>query len=396
MRKIAVLLTVMVLTFAAAPARADGLEGVEAAAPAAAPAAKAPAELECKSPSCVLMDYLTGEILYEKNPDEKRAPASLTKIMTLVVALEAVAEGKVKMDDPVTASEEACSLGGSQVWTEPGETHSLKEWLTCVAVGSANDASMVVAEYVAGSEAAFVALMNRKAREIGMTGSEFKNSHGLDEEGHMVTPRDMAILGRYAVKVPGLLDLTKIYRTTFREGKFGLDNANKMLVYFNGCDGLKTGSTDKAGYCVANTAERDGKRFISVAMGATDSNTRFSDSTRMLNYAFANYHPMLLVKKGEPEQKVRVWKGSEEFVEAVPETDLAVVVRKGEQQGITHKIDLRAEFMAPLKKGDRLGEIVFIRNGSPIARVNLVAAADVQKKGFFGHLVTVVKGLMTF
>lgn len=394
MRNVALLLAMTIVLAAAAPARADGVDITEAA-PAAAPAV-APAELECKSPSCVLMDYLTGEILYEKNPDERRSPASMTKIMTLVVALEMVSQGRVKLDDPVTASEEAAGLGGSHVWTEAGETHSLKEWLTCVAVGSANDASVVVAEYIGGSEPAFVALMNKKAGEIGMSDSEFKNSHGLDEEGHLVTARDMASLARYAVRVPGLLDLTKIYQTTFRDGRFGLDNANKMLVFFPGCDGLKTGSTDKAGYCVANTAEKDGKRFISVVMGAPDTKTRFADSTKMLNYAFANYHPMLLVRKGEAEHRVRVWKGSKEFIEAVPAGDLAVVVRKGAEQGMTHKVDVVPEIIAPVSKGDRLGEIVFLRNGAPVARVDLVAGEDVRRKGFFEHMFTVAKGLMMF
>ncbi|NPV70899.1 MAG: D-alanyl-D-alanine carboxypeptidase [Firmicutes bacterium] len=362
---------------------------------AAGAAPYAGADLTTDSPCCVLMDYLTGEVLYEKNPDEKRAPASLTKIMTLVVALEAVAAGKVKLDDPVTAGE-GCELEGTQVWAEPGETHPLRDWLTTIAVGSANDACKVVAEYVAGSEPAFVSIMNERARQLGVTGSEFKNSHGLDEEGHMVTSRDMAIIGRHAVDVPGLLDLTKIYQTKFRGGKFNLDNANKMLVFFPGCDGLKTGSTDKAGYCVVNTAQRDGKRFISVVMGAPSTRVRFADSTKMLNYAFANYQPMLLVKKGHPEQRVRVWKGAKDYVDAVPEKDLGVVLKKGEEKGVAQKVNLKKEVLAPVRKGDALGEVTFTREGGVLGRVNLVAAEDVKKKGMAQHFVSVLKGLISF
>jgi D-alanyl-D-alanine carboxypeptidase (penicillin-binding protein 5/6) len=381
------------LISAAGPARAE--PNPQQSAQPAAEVAKPP-DLDVNSPSCILLDHLTGEVLYEKNADERRSPASLTKIMTLVLALEAVADGRIKMDDRVTASEEACTLGGSQVWTEPGETHPLRDWLAAVAVGSANDASVVVAEYVAGSEAAFVELMNRKAEELGMSNTRFKNSHGLDEEGHFTTARDTAILSRYAANIPGLLDLTKIYRTTFRGGKFGLDNANKMLVFYDGCDGLKTGSTSKAGYCVANTALRDGKRFIAVVMGAEDTKTRFADSTRLLNYAFATYHPMLLAKQGEREYMVKVWKGETDSVHAVPEKDLAVVVKKGEQQGITQEVELPGEIVAPVVKGDRLGRVAVLKDGKPVAAVNLVAAEGVRRKGIASHFISVLKAMIAF
>ena len=355
---------------------------------------ESPPGLECKSPSCILVDYLTGEVLYEKNADERRAPASLTKIMTLVVALEAVKQGRVKLDDRVTASEEACSLGGSMVWAEAGETHPLRDWLYAVAVGSANDASAVVAEHVGGTEARFVEMMNQKARSLGLSNTQFKNSHGLDEEGHYVSARDIAILSRYAVDVPGLLDFTKVYRTKFRQGKFDLDNANKMLVWYEGCDGLKTGSTDKAGFCVAATARRDDRRFIAVVMGAPDSNTRFADATRMLNYAFANFSPVLLARKGAPGQKTRVWKGTSEYVDAVPEQDLAVIVKKGEQSGLTQKVDLKREIVAPVKKGDVLGEISVMRDGTVLGRVRLVAAHEVPRRGVVSHFLGVLKSLM--
>jgi len=357
------------------------------------PRAAGAAPLQVETPSAILMDAVSGRVLFEHNADERRYPASTTKIMTLVVALEAVASGRVRLDEPATASSYACTFGGTQVFASPGETFPLEEWILAVAVGSANDASMVVAEHIGGSEERFVEMMNSRARELGMTGTNFRNPHGLHDNDHYTTARDLAVLARHAVTVPRLLDYTKIYRTTFRHGTFGLDNFNKLVRFYPGCDGLKTGHTSQSGYCLVATATRDGARFIAVAMGSLSTDSRNDDVTRMLNYAFANYRSVPVAKRGEVIGQARVYKGVKAEVDAVAPEQFGLTVEKGQETGIREERVLY-ELVAPVEKGQAAGEIILWREGEELARLQLVAAEAVPRLGFLGMWVEVTRAFL--
>lgn len=347
------------------------------------PLSAQPPDINVRAESAALMDATTGKILYAKGENIKRPPASLTKIMTLVVAFEALKSGRVKLTDMAVASEEAEKLGGTQVFAAPGEVFPFGDWVTAVAVGSANDASVVVAEHIAGSEKRFVQMMNEKAKALGMTDSNFMNCHGLDDEGHYTTAKDMAVLSRYATTFPDLLKLTGTYEATFRKGKFQLWNINKQVLFYPGCDGLKTGSTGKAKYCVSLTAKRGNSRFVSVVLGAENSDIRFADGRRLLDYGFANYSSVMLASKGESFGQVRVHGGSRESVDAIVEMEAGLTLPKGEDSGIAKQVALRTDMVAPVRKGDKVGDLVVTRAGKEIDRIPLVAREDVRKAPFW-------------
>lgn len=354
-----------------------------AAAPA--PAAPPPAEpaIDVEALSAILMDAATGQVIFAKNENERRAPASLTKIMTLVVAFDTIRSGKAKLTDKAMASPEAASYGGTQVYAEPGEAFPLSDWLTAVAVGSANDASAVIAEHLGGTMKRFAQMMNDKAKELGMKDTVFKNSHGLDEEGHYTTAKDMAILGRYAASVPELLKMTGTYQATFRSGKFQLTNVNKMVRFYTGCDGLKTGSTSSAKNCVVLTARRGNSRFVSVVMGADTSDIRFNDARRMLDYGFANFTTVPLAEKGEDLGKASVYGGVEATVPFAPSEDLALLLGKGEEAGLEKRIEVTTNLVAPVKEGDVVASIVVTKAGKEVARKPLVAQKASDKAPFW-------------
>lgn len=355
-----------------------------------APAAAAPSGIESvppprvDSPSCVVMDAVSGEVLFEKDAHVKRTPASVTKIMTLVLAFEDVASGKVKLTDEAVASENAWEMGGTEVWAEPGETMPLDEWLKAVAVASANDAAVIVAEHLAGTEEAFVARMNQRAKELGMENTTFKNPHGLDEEGHETTAMDLAILSRHAVTVPHLLDYTKIYMQEFRGGKNMLTNFNKLVYLYPGCDGLKTGHTSKSGYCISATAERDGSRFIVVLMGAETPDQRQNDAWRLLDWCFANFRSLKILEKDEYVGQARVLKGRTDTVGFMPERPVAVTLTKADKGEVRRTIVLD-QVVAPVKKGDVIGSVQVEVDGRVMATVPLVAAEDVARASFLDY-----------
>ncbi len=352
-----------------------------AAAPATPPTPE-PA-IDVKAPSTVLMDAATGQVIFAKNENEHRSPASLTKTMTLVVAFDAIRSGKAKLTDKAMASPEAASYGGTQVYAEPGEAFPLSDWLVAVAVGSANDASVVVAEHLGGTMKRFAQMMNDKAKELGMKDTVFKNSHGLDEEGHYTTAKDMAILARYASSMPELLKMTGTYQASFRSGKFQLTNVNKMVRFYTGCDGLKTGHTNTAKYCVVLTAKRNNSRFISVVMGADTSDIRFNDARRMLDYGFANFTTVALAKKGEDLGKASVYGGTEATVPFAPGEDLALLLGKGEEAGLEKRIEVTTNLVAPVKEGDVIAHIVVTKAGQEVARKPLVAQKACKKAPFW-------------
>ncbi len=346
-----------------------------------ASAAVTAATVSVDSPHAVLLDALSGEVLYAQDAEEKVYPASTTKIMTLVLALEAVASGRVNLDDSVTATENACRLGGTQVYASPGETHSLKDWLVAVAVGSANDGSVVVAEHIAGSEERFAEMMNDKAQELSMVNSHFVNPHGLHDDEHYTTALDMARLARHAVTVPGLLDITGIYRTSFREGTFGLDNYNRLVHTYKGCDGLKTGHTSLAGFCLVATAERERSRFIAVTMASSSATERNSDIVRMLDYAFANYRSIGVAHKGEHLGTARVLKGLVEQVHVISPFQYGLTVDKGEEEGIERQVIIHT-LIAPVVMGQPAGEIRLLRGDEVLHSFDLVAKEDVPRASF--------------
>ena len=329
----------------------------------------------------VLAEPTTGKILAEKNGDVKRFPASTTKIMTLVLALEAVDRGDVSLEDTVSTSEHAASMGGSQVYLYPGETRTLHEMLIGIAVGSGNDASVAVAEFISGSEEEFVEMMNQRAKELGMTGTHYVNPHGLHDDNHYTTAKDMAKLGLHALTVPKLLEYTSIYEYDFREDPKPLKlwNTNRLLKWYDGTDGLKTGYTDKAGRNLVATAKRDNLRLLSVVMGVEPANGHFTESMKLLNYGFNNYQYKLLYQAGDIICSVPVQKGVLERVDVKVAKDVGNLSQKNEKAEFMTEVDF-AEFpLAPIKAGQKLGELEILQNGKVIQTVDLLAVKDVGK-----------------
>ncbi|MCL4426601.1 MAG: D-alanyl-D-alanine carboxypeptidase [Firmicutes bacterium] len=357
------------------------------------PAVAVPAPLEVRSASAILIDARTGQILYEKNAHEKRPIASVTKLMTLLLAFEAIEAGNLALEDRITASERAYRLGGTTIFLEIGEEMTAKDILTGIAVGSGNDASVAIAEHLAGTVEKFVEMMNARAQTLGMKETHFANPHGLDDPDNYSSAYDLALLSQQATRHPGLLELTSIYLTYLRGGKTMLANFNKLVRFYNGADGLKTGHTDKAGYCIAVTAQREDSRFIAILLGAPDAKTRQNEVTTLLNYAFANYESVPIIKEGKIITPMKVLRGEKETVDIVAKEDLAVTLPKGEKLQLQQSIHLPEKVNAPLTKGAKIGELVLTKAGKEIARVDLVAGEEVKATGI---LVTIWKVFLDF
>lgn len=369
---------------------------------AAASAEGGQAAVQITAPSAILMEASTGQVIFEKNAHERRNPASITKIMTLIVAFDAIRDGKVKVEDKVTISEEAAAQVGTIIFADEGETFTLGELLQSVAVGSANDAAVAVAEHVAGSVEAFVQAMNAKAKELGMKDTEFRNPTGLSAEGHLTSAYDIALMGRYAaLNYPELIRLTSIYEADLqvpwrRNGPvFKLWNNNKLLTWYQGADGLKTGWTEAAGYCLAATAQRNGVRMISVVMGADTWKRRNAEAAKLLDYGFANYTAVELSAKDQPVGKVAVNRGKALKVEAVPQRAFTVGTLKGQQDKLQSEVRLPKSVEAPVAAGQVLGEMVATLDGQEVARVPLVAAQEVPRATMWESFVLQVKGLFS-
>jgi len=329
-------------------------------------ACAAAADLDLTAKAALLMEAHTGRILYEKNIDQPLPVASISKLMTLVLVLEAVDAGVVSFDDLVTASEYAASMGGSQVWLEKGEQLTLEELLYAVAVGSGNDAAVAVAEYLAGSEPAFVALMNQKAAELGLTNTEYSNASGLPPSllgingRQVMSARDVALLCRYALGVPRLLDFVSTYEYTMRADttkKPVLWNYNKLLRRYQGVDGFKTGYTTEAGHCIAVTAQRGGLRLIAVVLGSTSDANRESDVTKLLDLGFREYTNHLIFPQGTIVGEIVVPKGDPETVKLVVSGDFAAPIKRGEQDQIITKITVTDRLQVPISQDTAVGTI---------------------------------------
>lgn len=353
-------------------------------------------EFKVEAGAAILLEPVTGTIIYEQNSEMRMYPASMTKLMTLVLALEAVEAGKVTLEDEVTTSAQAASLGGSQVYLEEGEKHTLHEMLLAVTVGSANDASAAVAEYIGGTYEAFIKMMNEKAKELGMANTNYVNAHGLHDDNHVTTAKDMAVLSLYALEVPSLLDYTSIKETGFRDGDGAmvLYNTNKLLFWYEGTQGLKTGTTSEAGRCLAATAERDGLRLISVVMGGTVQNSHFSESIKLLNYGYTQFEMREFAAAGDVLTTADVEKGRSLSVDLTVETPLASPVIRGQDVEWEIVIDLNEPLLAPFEAGAVLGEAVLLVNGRNMATAPLVAVNTVEKARwyqivgrFFGQMI---------
>jgi len=351
-------------------------------------------DVELEAPSVILMEAESGTVLYEKNADEMRHPASVTKVMTLLLVFEAIDSGKIKMTDSVTVSDRAASMGGSQVFLEVGEQMSVEDMIKSVVVCSANDAAVALAEFVEGSESAFVDKMNAKALELGMKNTHFDNTNGLDDttETHLTSSRDIALMSReLIVKHPSVLNYTTIWQDTIRGGAFTLTNTNKLVRFYNGANGLKTGFTSKSGYCISATAKRDGLQLIAVIMGAESSDKRNLTAKRLFDYGFANYSYMeLSYQENIPFRVI----GGVKAVSFGKTSPLAKVLPKEQKGTLTYEIKLAESVQAPVCEGDVIGKIIYKSKDSAIGEADITAGETIQKMTFFGLLKKVLSNYL--
>lgn len=337
------------------------------------------------SKSAILIEASTGEVIYENNADEKLNPASMTKLMSMLLIIEAIENGTITWNQEVTVSENASSMGGSQILLETGEKMSVEDLFKGVAISSGNDAVVALAETVAGTEDAFISMMNDKAKELGLKNTNFKTPHGLDEANHYSSARDMALIAKELVKHKKVLEFTSVYEDYLRENtdrKIWLVNTNKLVRFYEGVDGLKTGYTKEAGYCLTATAEKDGMRIIAVVMGEPDSKTRNAEVSEMLDYAFAQYKTEDLLNQ-DIIGTYEVDKGKDRYVNVIPETKVTVLKKKSEEKGnATYEVNLNT-LKAPLKKGEVVGKLKVKENGKLVRTINLITEKEVKKANIF-------------
>lgn len=342
----------------------------------------AQAEVEnVKAEAYVLMDADSGKILAAKDEHKRLAPASMTKLMTLILAVEALEEGKVSLKDKVVTSENAWKMGGSQIYLEPGEKMSYEDMLISIAVGSANDACVAVAEHLEGTHQSFVDKMNEKAKSLGLKDTHFINAYGLPAEEHYTSAYDMAVMARHALQHPRVLAYTSIKEYNLRQGEFKLYNTNKLLWWFQGTDGFKTGWTNEAKYCLVSTVKRNDLRLISVVMASPEVRGHFRDSMQLYNYGFAKYAFKTFYPAGSVCGVVNVGKGSEDQVDAICQQDVGVLHEKGDKARIECQKNLFPYVNAPIKKGQKVGELVLVKDDKIYKKVDLLAAEDVNRGG---------------
>ena len=350
--------------------------------------------LEINAKSVILMEPYTKKILYESNADEKLAPASITKIMSLLLVMEAIEEGKLTLETTLQASEHACSMGGSQIWLEPNETMTVDELLKATVIASANDATVVLGEAVAGSEEGFVAMMNEKAKSLGMNNTTFVNCTGLDADEHLTTAHDVAIMSCELVKYDLIKNYSTVWMDSLRNGESELVNTNKLVRFYNGAIGLKTGTTSKAGSCLSAAAERNGLTLVAVVMGAPTSNDRFGGARKLLDYGFANYS-YKEVGIETPLESVKVKKGTAEQIKLSCEEKLSVLLKRGEETKLSQRVEIPGEITAPVKEGDTVGYLHISLDSEEIGVVPIRAAQSSEKLTFFVAFYHVFKTLFS-
>ena len=343
-------------------------------------------DLAPNATSAIIIEASTGTVIYNKNEHEKLAPASMTKMMGLLLIMEQIEKGNLKWDEMVTASSNASSMGGSQIFLETGEQMTVEELVKGISIASGNDAMVAMAEKIAGTEEAFVELMNKKASELGLKNTNFKNCTGLDAENHYSSANDMAIIAKELVKHDKILEFSGTYEDYIREGtdkSFWLVNTNKLVRFYQGVDGLKTGYTSTAGYCLTATAKRNGMRLITVVMNEPDSTTRNSETTAMLDYGFNMYGMEQLLNKDNVLGKIKVDLGKEEYVEVVPKEDINILNNKtNDKRNVSYNISLN-NVKAPIKVGDIVGKINVIENNKTIMTIDVTVKEDINKANIF-------------
>ena len=340
-----------------------------------------PLALDCGA-AC-LIEQNSGLIIYDYNMHEKLRPASVTKIMSLLLIMEALDSGKIQLTDKIPCTEDAAKMGGSQIWLDVRETLTVEEMLKAICVVSANDCVVAMADYLEGSQDAFVKKMNQKAQELGMNDTTFKNCHGIDEDGHLTSAYDIAIMSReLLMNHPSITKYTTIWMDSLRDGKSSLVNTNKLVRNYNGCTGLKTGSTSIALYNLSASATRNNLSLIAVVLKAPTPAIRFSNAQKLLDYGFSNYTVTSFGKKGDVIKSVEIKKGTASSVDAILENDAEVLMSNGNSKDITQEIKLDDTFTAPILEGQKLGEVEFSINGNVVSTVNLVANKSSDKLSF--------------
>ncbi len=349
-------------------------------------------KLDIKAKSAILMEVNTGEILYEDNSDEKLAPASITKIMPLLLVMEAIKRGDITLETVITASEHACSMGGSQIWLEPGESMTVDELLKATVIASANDACVALGEHLAGSEEGFVALMNERAKELGMNNTNFINCTGLDADGHLTSAHDVAIMSAELIKHDLIKQYSTVWMDSLRDGKSELVNTNKLVRFYEGTTGLKTGTTGIAKYCLSATAERDGLELVAVVMAGETSNDRFNGAKKLLDYGFANFS-FKSIEAELKQNEIPIDKGVKGFVGVKAAEKLNLLMQKSDNSKINRTVEWNKNITAPIKRGDVLGYVNITAEEREIGRIKITATEDVEKLNFWSSFYRIVSGI---
>lgn len=345
------------------------------------------------APSAVLMEAETGKVLAEQNSHEKRACASVTKVMTLLLVMEALDSGKLKKDDVLTSSAHAASMGGSDIWLEEGEKMSVDDLIKATAVASANDAAVVLAEAISGSEAVFVAEMNKKAKALGMKDTTFKNCNGLDEKGHLTSAYDVALMSRELISHKEIFKYTSIWLDNLRGGKTQIVNTNKLLKTYNGITGLKTGTTNEAGCCMSATAEREGLSLVAVVLGCKTGTERFADSAALLDYGFANFKVERLALPKEATASVKVSGGMSDTLRLSCEPAGTLVVSRMGDNKLNRECVIRKELKAPIIKGEQVGEVNYYSGKQLLKSLKITAKNGIEKMTFTSVAAALLKAL---
>ncbi len=349
-------------------------------------------KLDIKAKSAILMEPFTGQILYEAEADLKTAPASITKIMSLLLVMEAIERGEISVETVITASEHACSMGGSQIWLEPGESMTVDELLKATVIASANDACVALGEHIAGSEEGFVALMNQRAKELGMTNTSFVNCTGLDADGHLTTAHDVAIMSGELIKFGLIKKYSTVWMDSLRDGSSELVNTNKLVRFYQGTTGLKTGTTGNAGYCLSATAERNGLSLVAVIMSGETSNDRFNGAKKLLDYGFANYSFSVL-DGNLKETEATVKKGTKKTVGIECKDTVNVLLPKAAKSEISRTVQWNKNITAPIKKGDVLGFVNVFNKKEQIGKLKITATENIEKLSVWVTVRWLLQGL---
>ena len=348
--------------------------------------------LDIKAKSAILMEVNTGRVLYDSNADEKLPPASITKIMPLLLVMESIERGEIDTETVVTAGEHACSMGGSQIWLEPGESMTVDELLKATVIASANDACVALGEFLAGSEEGFVEMMNERAKELGMNNTHFVNATGLDAEGHLTTAHDVAIMSTELIKHDLIKQYSTVWMDSLRDGKSELVNTNKLVRFYKGTTGLKTGTTSTAKYCLSATAERDGLELVAVVMAGDTSNDRFNAAKKLLDFGFANYNFKSLESELK-ETEIPITNGVKNSIKVETEKTLNLLMEKNSKKEITRTTVWNENITAPIKKGQVLGRVIVKVGDEEAGEIEIIASEDVKKLDFWITLGWILTGI---